>query len=194
MDNEVKMLEMRLVIVQEDEDKKAREGQVEYDWRKGEVHMEPETAQKIRVFQNEIAKLDSENKGLLVKKNSSGEINSSEGAKGDVVVEGDGSSWSSDSSSDSNDSSSDESTSGESDSDSDSSERDEVQSISSNTCDDEIKEEVSMNDNGASHDADDEADAISDIHVCDLVNGIEESATKADTCTGDAVNGIKETE
>merc|ERR1719319_1373876 len=89
------VMEMGMVMVQEDEDKKLREGQVEYDWRKGEVHMEPETAQKIQVFQNEIAKLDSENKGL-----ASGEINSSEGARGGNGEEETG--WTSDSSSDSN--------------------------------------------------------------------------------------------
>jgi len=199
MDNEVKMLEMRLVMVQEDEDKKFREGQVEYDWRKGEVHMEPETAQKIQVFQNEIAKLDSENKGL-----ASGEINSSEGARGENGEEETG--WTSDSSSDSNSSSSsDESTSS---GDSDSSTRDEVQSSSSKPSQDFLT--------GHDADADDEEDAISDKNVCDLVNGIEESScdlvngfeesscdpvngieestTITDNCTSDAVNGTKESE
>jgi len=136
MDKEVKMLEMRLVMVKEQEEKKAREGEVEYDWRKGEVHMEPETAQKIRVFQNEIANLEAENKELL------GRVNSS-------VGEGNG--WTSDSSSDSNSSSSggsgsSQSSSGGSDSSSgDSSQSDEVQSVVSNTCEGEEGKEDDVN-------------------------------------------------
>jgi len=65
LDCHVRMLERRLMEVKDGEETKARKGEVEYDWRKGEAHMEPETAEKIRVFQEEIARLETENRDLI---------------------------------------------------------------------------------------------------------------------------------
>merc|ERR1711892_493827 len=61
--NEV--LEARLESIREIEEEKARLGEADYEFHKGEVPMEPEMAQKIKVFQNEISLLKTENQKLL---------------------------------------------------------------------------------------------------------------------------------
>merc|ERR1719471_2291435 len=52
------------------EELKARMGNVNYDWEKGEIFMEPEVAEKIRIFHEEIAKVREENR-VLEQENSS---------------------------------------------------------------------------------------------------------------------------
>jgi len=61
--NEV--LEARLENIQNQEEEKAKRGEADYEFHKGEVPMEPEMAQKIKVFQNEINLLKAENQRLL---------------------------------------------------------------------------------------------------------------------------------
>jgi len=61
--NEV--LEARLENIRQIEEEKARLGQADYEFHRGEVPMEPEMAQKIRIFQNEINILKSENLRLI---------------------------------------------------------------------------------------------------------------------------------
>ena len=49
---------------------KAILGQVNYDWEKGEIEMEPEIAAKIRIFRKEISKLATEKNELQMEKYS----------------------------------------------------------------------------------------------------------------------------
>merc|ERR1712228_1002673 len=46
------------------EEEKARRGLVDYNFEKGEYPMDPETAEKIKIFQLEIARLQGENERL----------------------------------------------------------------------------------------------------------------------------------
>lgn len=64
IEKDVKMLEKKYEEVRAQEKLKARLGTVDYDWEKGEVKMEPETAEKIRIFQQEILKLVADNRIL----------------------------------------------------------------------------------------------------------------------------------
>lgn len=64
MEKAVSSLEKRLEEVTTREEMKALYGDVGYEWRKGEIHMEPDTAEKIRIFQEEITRLIEENRGL----------------------------------------------------------------------------------------------------------------------------------
>jgi len=61
--NEV--LEARLVSIRVREEEKARNGEAEYEFHKGEIPMEPVMAQKILIFQNEINLLKVENQKIL---------------------------------------------------------------------------------------------------------------------------------
>ena len=63
-ESEVKVLEKKYEEMTAQERLKARLGAVEYEWEKGEIFMEPEVAEKIRIFQNEIAKVREENRIL----------------------------------------------------------------------------------------------------------------------------------
>lgn len=63
-ETEVKDLEKKYGEMTAQEQLKARLGTVEYDWEKGEVAMEPEVAEKIRIFHEEIAKIREENRLL----------------------------------------------------------------------------------------------------------------------------------
>ena len=58
-------LEARLENIRQIEEEKARLGQADYEFHRGEVPMEPEMAQKIRIFQNEINILKAENLRLI---------------------------------------------------------------------------------------------------------------------------------
>jgi len=58
-------LEQRLETIQLREEKKAKHGEVDYEFYRVEVPMEPETALKIKVFQEEIEKLRGENQKLM---------------------------------------------------------------------------------------------------------------------------------
>lgn len=110
---EVKELEKKYQEMTTHEELKARMGNVNYDWEKGEIFMEPEVAEKIRIFHEEIAKVREENR-VLEQENSSlgsqGESeDSSELSSSDTSDDDDDESSSSDSSSsDSSDSSSDD--------------------------------------------------------------------------------------
>lgn len=64
MEKAVSSLEKRMEEVTTREEMKALYGDVGYEWRKGEMHMEPDTAEKIRIFQEEITRLIQENSGL----------------------------------------------------------------------------------------------------------------------------------
>jgi len=61
--NEV--LTERLGAISRREAEKARHESVEYDFHRGEVPMEPDTAQKIQIFQKEINLLKAENQSLV---------------------------------------------------------------------------------------------------------------------------------
>jgi len=63
-ETEVKDLEKKYNEMTAQEQLKARLGTVEYDWEKGEVAMEPEVAEKIRIFHEEISKIREENRFL----------------------------------------------------------------------------------------------------------------------------------
>ncbi len=64
MEKQVEALEKRLEEIQDREAVKALTGEVDYEFSRGEIPMEPETAQKIKVFQAEIRRLAKENKAL----------------------------------------------------------------------------------------------------------------------------------
>lgn len=64
IESEVKELEKKYDEMTAQEKLKARIGAVEYDWEKGETAMEPEVAEKIRIFHEEIAKIQAENRSL----------------------------------------------------------------------------------------------------------------------------------
>jgi len=64
MEKRVEELKKRLEEVRVREEAKARAGEADYEFFKGEVPMSPPTAQKIRVFQSEINKLNIENISL----------------------------------------------------------------------------------------------------------------------------------
>jgi len=65
VEKDVKMLEKKYAEMSAEEQLKARLGTVDYDWRKGEVAMEPEVAEKIRIFQEEILRMAQENRSLM---------------------------------------------------------------------------------------------------------------------------------
>ena len=102
IESEVKELEKKYDEMTAQEKLKARIGAVEYDWEKGEIAMEPEVAEKIRIFHEEIAKIQAENRTLEDE---------------NLRLKSDSSDSSSDSSSSSDDSSSDSSDTDSSDED-----------------------------------------------------------------------------
>ena len=57
-------LEEKLEFMRGQEEEKARRGLVDYNFEKGEYPMDPETAEKIKIFQLEIARLQGENERL----------------------------------------------------------------------------------------------------------------------------------
>ena len=63
-ESEVKDLEKKYQDMTAQEQLKARMGAVDYEWEKGEIFMEPEVAEKIRIFQSEIARVREENRIL----------------------------------------------------------------------------------------------------------------------------------
>lgn len=64
MEKKVDGLEKRLEEINNRELMKALTGEVDYEFHRGEVPMEPETAEKIQVFQAEISRLLEENNAL----------------------------------------------------------------------------------------------------------------------------------
>lgn len=136
IENDVNLLEKKYEEMTAQESLKARLGEVDYDWEKGEIEMEPEIAEKIRIFQEEILKLVTENSELQVENNRL--VADNIGQKNEE---------SDDSSSDdsSDDSSSDDSDS-ESDSSSDDDSDEEVEEVASSTSDN--KENEKRNDTG----------------------------------------------
>jgi len=64
MERKVERLEKRLEEINQREAMNALTGEVDYEFHRGEVPMEPETATKIKVFQAEINRLLRENKSL----------------------------------------------------------------------------------------------------------------------------------
>merc|ERR1712141_285714 len=69
LEKEVVHLEKRYEEKRAQEQLKARLGAVDYDFEKGEVAMEPEVAEKIRILHEEIVKLTAENR-LIQEENS----------------------------------------------------------------------------------------------------------------------------
>merc|ERR1712226_1795513 len=57
-------LEEKLEFMRGQEEEKARRGLVDYNFEKGEYPMDPETAEKIKIFQAEIGRLQGENERL----------------------------------------------------------------------------------------------------------------------------------
>jgi len=64
LEKKLENLEKKLDEINTRETMKAMSGEVDYDFLRGEVPMEPETAEKIKVFQTEIKKLMRDNKNL----------------------------------------------------------------------------------------------------------------------------------
>ena len=64
LETEVRDLEKKYDEMTAQEQLKARLGAVDYEWEKGEIAMEPEVAEKIRIFHEEIAKIRDENRLL----------------------------------------------------------------------------------------------------------------------------------
>merc|ERR1711874_650070 len=69
LEKDIVLLEKRYEDKRAQEQLKARLGAVDYDFEKGEVAMEPEVAEKIRILHEEIVKLSEENR-LLQDENS----------------------------------------------------------------------------------------------------------------------------
>jgi len=113
VEKDVKLLERKYEEMSAQEQLKARLGTVDYDWEKGEVAMEPEIAEKIRIFQEEILKLARENRDMALENSrlvAENKANKSESSDSDTdSSDSDTDSSSSDSDSDTDtDSSSDE--------------------------------------------------------------------------------------
>jgi protein HEXIM1/2 len=70
MEKKVDLLEKTLEEINTREEMKALTGEVDYEFHRGEIPMEPETALKIKIFQREITRLNKENTSLK-KENSS---------------------------------------------------------------------------------------------------------------------------
>merc|ERR1712062_761601 len=69
LEKDIVLLEKRYEDKRAQEQLKARLGAVDYDFEKGEVAMEPEVAEKIRILHEEIVKLTAENR-LIQNENS----------------------------------------------------------------------------------------------------------------------------
>jgi len=70
MEKKVEALEKRMEEINHCEAMKALTGEVDYEFHRGEIPMEPETATKIRVFQAEISRLLRENTNLNLENTS----------------------------------------------------------------------------------------------------------------------------
>lgn len=112
VEKDVKLLEKKYDEMSAQEQLKARLGTVDYEWEKGEVAMEPEIAEKIRIFQEEILKLAQENRSLALENSrlvAENRANKSDSSDSDTDSSGsDSDSSSSDSDSDTDDSSDEE--------------------------------------------------------------------------------------
>merc|ERR1711978_634913 len=113
LEKDVVLLEKRYEEKRAQEQLKARLGAVDYDFEKGEVAMEPEVAEKIRILHEEIVKLSEENRLLqdensLLKSGSSGFTTDSSGSSSDSDSDSSSSEDESDSDSSSSSSSSEE--------------------------------------------------------------------------------------
>lgn len=64
MEERVETLNKRMMEVNAREELKARNGEADYEFHKGEIPMSPEMAEKIRIFQAEILKLKTDNVSL----------------------------------------------------------------------------------------------------------------------------------
>jgi len=101
-------LEEKLEFMRGQEEEKARRGLVDYNFEKGEYPMDPETAEKIKIFQLEIARLQGENERLhtensTIKESLSGRLQDDHKSSSSDSSSSSSSSSSSDSSSSSED-------------------------------------------------------------------------------------------
>jgi len=113
LEKDIVLLEKRYEDKRAQEQLKARLGAVDYDFEKGEVAMEPEVAEKIRILHEEIVKLSEENRLLqdensLLKSGSSGFTTDSSGSSSDSDSDSSSSEDESDSDSSSSSSSSED--------------------------------------------------------------------------------------
>jgi len=113
LEKDIVLLEKRYEDKRAQEQLKARLGAVDYDIEKGEVAMEPEVAEKIRILHEEIVKLTEENRLLqdensLLKSGSSGFRTDSSGSSSDSDSDSSSSEDESDSDSSSSSSSSED--------------------------------------------------------------------------------------
>jgi len=113
LEKDIVLLEKRYEDKRAQEQLKARLGAVDYDFEKGEVAMEPEVAEKIRILHEEIVKLTEENRLLqnensLLKAGSSGFTTDSSGSSSDSDSDSSSSEDESDSDSSSSSSSSED--------------------------------------------------------------------------------------
>merc|ERR1719245_644993 len=70
VEKKLELLEKRLLDINQRETMKALTGEVDYEFHRGEVPMEPDMAEKIQVFQSEIKRLMKENKTLQMENSS----------------------------------------------------------------------------------------------------------------------------
>jgi len=113
LEKDIVLLEKRYEEKRAQEQLKARLGAVDYDFEKGEVAMEPEVAEKIRILHEEIVKLTEENRLLqdensLLQSGSSGFRTDSSGSSSDSDSDSSSSEDESDSDSSSSSSSSED--------------------------------------------------------------------------------------
>merc|ERR1712141_382066 len=113
LEKDIVLLEKRYEDKRAQEQLKARLGAVDYDFEKGEVAMEPEVAEKIRILHEEIVKLSEENRLLqdensLLKSGSSGFTTDSSASSSDSDSDSSSSEDESDSDSSSSSSSSED--------------------------------------------------------------------------------------
>ena len=106
-ESEVKALEKKYEEMTAQVQLKARLGAVDNEWENGEIFMEPEVAEKIRIFQSEIAKVREENLRLGTENRDLDENSSGSSSNEDSSSDSDSSGSSSDDS-DSDSSSSEE--------------------------------------------------------------------------------------
>eukprot|EP00092_Neocalanus_flemingeri_P017497 GFUD01018928.1.p1 GENE.GFUD01018928.1~~GFUD01018928.1.p1 ORF type:complete len:338 (+),score=96.42 GFUD01018928.1:441-1454(+) len=111
VEKDVKLLEKKYDEMSAQEQLKARLGTVDYEWEKGEVSMEPEIAEKIRIFQQEILKLAQENRSMALENTRLVEENSADKSDSSSSSDSDSSDSDSDSSSSDSDTDSDSSSS-----------------------------------------------------------------------------------
>jgi len=141
LEKKMEGLEKQLDDINTRETMKALTGEVDYEFHRGEVPMEPETADKIKVFQSEIKRLIWENKSLTME-NAALKRRNKKSATAAIRRTAYHQMASSSSSSSSDESSSSDDDSSNSSSDSSSDEDDDEKKFEANSCKDQLIEDL----------------------------------------------------